>query len=189
MSSLSQTRRVPEDPAARLMWDRGFEAHLACLYPEHNPAANFYKRITTMLEDSRLAVQSGHAARETIMRTLDLCSYQLRLSVDALEYLCAKDLEEKWENTSHSRREDVAREAILITCSKVEFYSHRPFCPEMTVKNFSQQFLPLLKKFTTGDAVWRVHNHSPYDKPILFDDHRIEQYIQPPEAHRVELEP
>ncbi|KAK7688329.1 hypothetical protein QCA50_008701 [Cerrena zonata] len=59
----------------------------------------------------------------------------------------------------------------------------------MTTKDLSRQFMPLLKKFTTGEALSRVLTHTSYGTPLLFNNDKFNQYIQPPEAYRAELEP
>lgn len=144
---------LPSDPVGRLVWNEKFENELALTYPEQGfVTANVFRLSPLLLHTVKLWVRSGVAAHELVIRTPELVRQQWDLALQGVKYLGATCLEEKWRNSTRQRKEDVAREAIYLVCKEETHY--RLFCPEMTLRNLSQNFFPLLNTIIRGVQNW-----------------------------------
>ena len=130
----------------------------------------------------QLHIQTGQAERELAGETIMVLQLQKYVHMEGNRGLGVFGFEDKWQSTPLERRREIALESIYTTCSRSNFHETRLLCPEMTQENLSQEFIPLLKSFTTRDV-------SQLETPILFPNDKFEDYIRPPAGYEAELEP
>lgn len=178
---------VPTDPIARRKWNDDFEKKLAMVYPERGHVKNVFRSAPSFVQVAKSAIANGTVAREIAIRMTELCTLQRDLSAAGVQYLGGHDLEATWNETTDSKKQEIARQAMYRSCGVDGFENFRTFCPEMTAKTLSRRFIPLLKVFTGENA--KRKEDPPYDTPIHIDNDKYDQYMKPPATYADSIEP